>query len=112
MRFLRENWTVWWARVSFEDDPTESKVRPVVIIDGRAFVCTALKVTSQKRNDRFHVELIQWRKAGLGKPSWVEIGKTVKLSEDSFGDMIGTLDNEDILRIVRGLSRAMDDDHR
>ena len=87
-------------------------MRPVVIIDGRAFVCAALKVTSQKRNDRFHVELIQWRKAGLDRPSWVEIGKTVKLSEDSFGDMIGTLDNEDILGIVRELSQSMDDDHR
>ncbi len=103
MGFLKENWTVWWARVTFEDDPSTYKVRPVVIIDGRAFVCTALKVTSQRKNDLYHVELVQWRAAGLDKPSWVEVGKTVRLNEDSFGEMIGRLDHEDILRIVRRL---------
>lgn len=104
MGFLKENWTVWTAKVAFEDDPSISKVRPVVVIDGNAFVCTALKVTSQRKNDRYHVELVQWRAAGLDKPSWVEVGKTVQLNENSFGEMIGRLDHEDILRIVKRLS--------
>ncbi|MBP5291001.1 MAG: type II toxin-antitoxin system PemK/MazF family toxin [Lachnospiraceae bacterium] len=104
MGILKENWTVWWARVYFEDSPDEYKKRPVIIIDGSAFVCTALKVTSQRKDDRYHVELIQWKAAGLSKPSWVEIGKKIELTEDSFGEMIGKLDYEDVLRIVKRLS--------
>ena len=75
----------------------------MVIIDGRAFICTALKVTSQKKDDPKHVKLLQWEAAGLSKPSWVDVGKTIKLNEDSFREKIGVLDQEDVFRIMRKL---------
>lgn len=100
----KEKWSVWRAVVYFEDDPTQFKERPVVILDDRVLLCVSLKVTSKEKNDRFHVRLKQWRAAGLTKPSWVDISKVLEIKEQDFTDEIGKLDIEDIMAIIRGLS--------
>lgn len=79
----------------------------MVIVDGRAFICIALKVTSKRKDDPKHVKLLQWEAAGLSKPSWVDVGKTIKLNEDSFRGKIGVLDQEDIVRIMWKLTGSI-----
>ena len=98
-----EQWSVWTARVYFEDQPEVFKVRPVVIYGNRAFICTALKVTSREKNDRFHIAIRQWAAAGLDKPSWIDISKVIQMPEDQLIAQIGTLDTEDILEVLSRL---------
>ncbi len=99
--FLRERWSVWWAVVRFEDDPNESKIRPVVVLDDKAAFCISLKVTSQKKDDRYYVKLKQWEAAGLSEPSWVRVVGTLSLKDEDFISKIGMLDMDDIYVIMR-----------
>ena len=96
-----DQWSVWTARVYFEDQPEVYKVRPVVIYNETAFCCTSLKVTSKEKNDCFHVPIIQWSKAGLDKPSWIDVSKTIRLPKEQLIEEIGVLDTEDVLSVLR-----------
>lgn len=29
----KKRWEIWWASVAYEDDPTHTEVRPVLIVD-------------------------------------------------------------------------------
>ena len=89
--------------MEFEDEPGKSKRRPVIIVDGRGIICTTLKVTSQKKDDPNHVKLSQWQAAGLSKQSWVDVSRTVPISEESLNDFIGNVDYADIIRIRKRL---------
>ena len=79
------------------------KVCPVVIYGNRAFICTALKVTSREKNDRFHIATRQLAAAGLDKPSWIDISKVIRLPEDQLIEQIGMLDTEDLLAVLSRL---------
>lgn len=96
-----EKWEVWWAEVYFEDNPNESKIRPVVVYGGQCFPCVSFKVTSQVKKDKNHIEIVQWESAGLSKPSFIDISRTLSIPEDSFMERIGRLDVEDILSVMR-----------
>ncbi len=96
-----DKWDIWLARVYFEDKPDEFKDRPVVIYDEQAFVCTSFKVTSQIKNDARHMRIEKWKEAGLSKPSWIDISKTLSIDESCFIKKLGTLDSEDILTLLR-----------
>ena len=103
MRILKEKWSVWYATVRYEEDSSISKDRPVVILDDRTTLCLSLKVTSKEKNDRYHVRLRQWEAAGLTRPSWVDISKTINVEEKDFISKVGMLDAEDILEIMKRL---------
>ncbi|MBO4552552.1 MAG: type II toxin-antitoxin system PemK/MazF family toxin [Candidatus Methanomethylophilaceae archaeon] len=100
---MKEKWSIWWAEVFFEDDPDVSKIRPVVILEDRIAVCVSLKVTSKVHNDATHVILEQWESAGLTSPSWVDMSRVLNIPESCFKEKIGTLDQCDILSILRRL---------
>ena len=97
----KEQWSIWLAVVYFEDNPNVFKERPVVILDDHNAFCLSLKVTSQKKDSRYHVELKQWKLAGLDKPSWVDVSKKLMIQENNLIKRIGKLDMEDILVIMR-----------
>lgn len=103
MNQKKEKWSVWIAVVYFEDDPTEFKERPVIVLDDHISLCFSLKVTSKEKNDKYHVKLKQWMAAGLPKPSWVDISKIIKIRDENFRKEIGMLDIEDIYEIMKRL---------
>ncbi len=98
-----DQWSVWTARVYFEDQPDVFKVRPVVIYGDKVFVCTVLKVTSREKSNRFHISIRQWRAAGLDKPSWIDVSKVINLPKEQLIEQIGMLDAEDIISIISNL---------
>ena len=100
-----ERWAVCTAKVYFEDSPNEFKIRPVIILGDRGFVCESLKVTSQPKNDSRHIKLSQWQAAGLDKPSWVDISKTIRIPPEEIMGEIGILDSEDVFNIIKALNR-------
>lgn len=74
-------WEVWRMDFKFDDDPSRSKERPVLIAskndDALNVVLLSLKVTSHApRTDApGEVPLLDWREAGLSKPSTVRCTK-------------------------------------
>ncbi len=95
-------WDIWIARVQFEDS-AESKIRPVLIIDGTLCYVFALKITSHvPRDDRpGEYQIVQWREAGLLKLSILRISKRLNLPSESFVKMIGELTELDRMNVSR-----------
>jgi len=70
---------IYWLNVGYQDSPTESKIRPVVIIgiedDELLLLVATTSVPSKdppKHFDKYKIPILNWRKAGLLKPSWVQ----------------------------------------
>lgn len=99
-------WDIYWAEVLYEDNPSESKVRPVVIAKDSVVYVLALKVTSQnvRENDDGDYRLIYWKEAGLSAPSVVRIRKISKLAPEAFGECIGRVQAADAYNIQRIMS--------
>lgn len=97
----RQKWSVWSAEVRYSDDPTKSKIRPVVIID-ETTVALCLRVTSSSGHRRY--ELKQWSAANLDHQSYVDCSALVRLDESDFHGYIGDLDVVDVIGITRLLN--------
>lgn len=98
-------WDVWIADVYFEDDPTQSKQRPVVIVSLEPTVCISLKITSHKKRDcKGEYEIIEWVFAGLNCPSVIRASKICRLKDSDFSRRIGHLHPVDIKNLNNILS--------
>ena len=85
-------WDIWIARVEFEEEPG-FKIRPVLIIDGTRCYVLSLKITPHPPREEYAGEyrIVQWREAGLLKPSTIRISKQINLPAESFIKRIGRL---------------------
>ena len=87
---------VWLVRYYYDDAPTESKVRPVVIINGQALAIYGYKMTSQApRNDREYV-IKDLDNAGLTKKTIIRTSKYIELHENVMIRKIGDLSAKDL----------------
>ena len=98
--FIR--WDIWIAKVEFEEG-TGSKIRPVLIIDGTRCYVLSLKITSHFPRSQFpgEYQIIEWKEAGLMKPSTIRISKQLNLPADSFVKRIGRLTELDRLNVLK-----------
>ena len=98
--FIR--WDIWIAKVEFEEG-TGSKIRPVLIIDGTRCYVLSLKITSHVPRSQFpgEYQIIEWKEAGLMKPSTIRINKQLNLPADSFAKRIGRLTELDRLNVLK-----------
>jgi hypothetical protein len=95
-------WDVYLANVPFEDLP-ESKLRPVVILDGCVYAIDCLKMTSHAPRAGEYA-LRYWQEAGLRKPTTVRISKRLQLKETDFIHRIGRLHLVDIAEIEKRIA--------
>lgn len=81
---------VWRLEFAFEEDPSLSKRRPVVVavVDKSAERAVVVKVTGHGPRREFpgEVRLADWRGAGLSKPSTVRCSKSLSIGLESFDD--------------------------
>lgn len=102
MRFKQGE--VWLARVSFRDNPSEYKPRPVLIV-GNEFTVDVDVITDpitdvKNRRSDFDIEVIDWKEAGLAKPSVVRTSKPTTLHQSMFIKKLGKLLEEDFSNIL------------
>lgn len=98
-------WELWWAKVQFEES-SETKRRPVLIVDEDELWVFAFKVTSREpRNEWGEYEVIKWQSSGLDKPSTVRLSRRIALTDRDLESKIGDLHPIDIQRI----SKMLDD---
>ena len=91
-----EPWDLWWAEVKYEDHEG-SKRRPVLIVSADEVYVLSYKITSHEaRNQWGEYEIVQWKSAGLPKPSAVRLTQLYKFNQSSLKKKIGRLTPMDI----------------
>lgn len=100
---IPNEWEVWNAKVKFDDDLTQIKLRPVLVISNYGNCALSLKITSHAPRAEFCGEysLIKWSEAGLHRQSTVRTSKKLCLVESDFVHKIGRLHPVDILEIMK-----------
>lgn len=93
---------VWIVDFPFEDDPTQSKIRPCVIIDiDSELAVLSIKVTRHEARDEYDVPIFKWREANLLNLSYARVSKVMVFSRENFVKKCGTLDEMDFNNIKR-----------
>lgn len=102
--FNPRKWEIWLATVYFEDNPTQAKERPVIILDITAsYVYVAIKVTSSAPRAGYPKEYVirKWAEAGLDKHSTARCSKILRIPRSEMIHYIGTLHPVDIMGILK-----------
>lgn len=91
-------WDIYWADMPYEENPSESKMRPVIIAKDKSVYVLVIRVTSKHARDcdPYDYELQKWKEAGLDRPSTVRVAKIAQIRPDRIGDSIGRLALVDI----------------
>lgn len=101
-----QKWEVWLAKVAFEDNPAEAKIRPVLVIDKKEAYIISFKMTSHEPRQAFCGEYsIQFfKEAGLIKPTVIRLSKKLSLLKDDFIKKLGRLHPYDINGVIKILN--------
>lgn len=113
---------IFWIEVGYEDFPEESKIRPAIIVGEEDRALLILVATTSvppndppKYFDQFKIPVLNWRKAGLLKPSWVQSLKLIRLKRDQLSnlvkedDFIGRLSELDFNYLIGEIERLHND---
>ena len=102
---------VWFAEFPFSEDETQSKDRPVIVLDvddDEARVLS-VKVTSAEPRSEFDIELFDWNKIPLHHKSTADVSSTRFILKEDFRRRIGKLsdaDWENVTDLYAGYLRA------
>lgn len=79
-------WEIWLAKVSFEDNPNVIKNRPVLILQNNTAIFISAKITSHAPRNDFPGEykIIEWETAGLKKRIYNTAFKIITTSKTRF----------------------------
>lgn len=82
-----------------------SKSRPVVIVEDEAYLVEVYEVTSHEARDwdRGDYKIVDWREAGLNKPSVLRLSHTTKLARALIERKIGSFTARDAQGIANKL---------
>jgi mRNA interferase MazF len=98
---------IYKVLIYFEDDETQYKSRPAVIIniqEDKYF--TIAEITSIPPNvppkyyDSFKVPIYKYSEAGLNRMSYVKANKLHKIVEDKLYEFLGKMDLEDLQNAI------------
>ena len=97
-------WEIWWAYVSFEDDASQGKERPVLVLEDGVVYVIALMITSHEQRNVFgEYDVTKWQSAGLKTPSTIRLSRRLKLEESDLIRKMGDLHPLDIVTLQRYL---------
>lgn len=102
---------IWVAKFSYYEDPTQYKMRPVVIISNDELnesddVIILAPITSARPRNDYDVIINYWRDAGLDRASCIRASKLTSLHKAFLKVKIGTLQCTD-LKSVLDVSRLI-----
>ena len=77
---------VWSAWVKYEENPTEGKYRPVIVISVEKDVAKVLSIpiTSARPRDEYDIEVFDWQDVPLDKLSTARISKVLLIPISDF----------------------------
>ena len=93
---------IYWYNFIFDEDSTKPKCRPVIVLDTDVILPIA-KITSHKARTSKDYEIINWKEAGLSKPSVIRFDKIQIIKQSALleSNYIGHLSEEDIYELKR-----------
>jgi len=100
---------VVWTWVAYEDDPSQGKDRPVVVIGRRGTMLAAVALTS-KRHDREPQVLVgrgPWDHEG--RSSYAKVDRVIEVDPTAMRREGAILDHERFLAVVDGVRRHLED---
>ncbi|WP_045576108.1 type II toxin-antitoxin system PemK/MazF family toxin [Desulfosporosinus sp. I2] len=110
--------TIFWLNIGYQDIPAESKIRPAIIVGlGNKNLLILVATTSVPPNDppkyfdQFKIPILNWRRSGLLKPSWVQGLKLIHLTREQLRalvqdeDFIGRMVSHDFNYLVGEIER-------
>ena len=102
---------VWLINFPFEEDLTQIKKRPGVVldVDHEILKVLTIKVTKHKPKDydKYDTEIFYWKEAKLKFKSTARISKTMLLDKDKFIHKIGDLHPDDLTDIQNKFIKFM-----
>lgn len=101
-----------WADLNPVRGREQAGHRPVLILshdvfNARSGTVIAMAITSQEPSAGFPLTL-ESRAAGLTKRSWVKISQVRTLSVDRIGKRLGRASDEELARVLDGLSEIIE----
>ena len=97
---------IYTVEIFFDDDPSKSKLRPVLIINAENNIYTFAEITSTPPKvpptyfDRFKKPIQDWQKAGLLNASYVKTHKLHRSGEDKLVKYRGKIEGEELIAIL------------
>ena len=91
---------IWWTNFPFEDSK-RMKHRPAIVIDDNRIAVLAMYVTSQNKDNPYNIEITDWEKAGLKRPSWARVDRIISIDEWRIEQKIGELTERDLLKFLQ-----------
>lgn len=85
---------VVWAWVPYEEDPTQGKDRPLLVIGHIEDDVAALALTSRAHDDRHHHPLGAGPWDSRGRPSWIKLDRLLRLDPDAIRREGAVLDRD------------------
>lgn len=98
---------VVWTWVAYEDDPTDGKDRPVLVVGREGNVLLGLMLSSQPERDGQR----NWLSLGPGawdrqaRPSWIRLDRVLEVDEDGIRREGAVLDRSRFAAVARALRR-------
>jgi mRNA interferase MazF len=98
---------IYWAELNPVRGREQAGLRPVLILSNDLFNCRsgtaiAMAITSQPQRAGFPLTFAL-SEDKLSKPSWVKISQVRTISVERLGKRMGSLEKEDLDRILDGL---------
>lgn len=92
---------VWFVEFPFEDDPTKTSNRPVIVLDEDTLGVLSVKVTKHavREEDPYDLPIVYWQEANLRLASTARISKVMILDADAFIVKFGDLHPDDLHRV-------------
>ena len=97
-------YSVLVTRIEYADK-SGSKIRPAVVVKFNDEVIRTFRITSKYEDKSDYIksqylEIIDWFKAGLRNPSWIDMVQLYDIDNDGFNiKVIGKLSDRDINRL-------------
>jgi mRNA-degrading endonuclease toxin of MazEF toxin-antitoxin module len=91
-----EPYSIWWAEISFAENPDQKKRRPVLVIDPRNNIVICLRMTSTPRKVESDFVIMRWEEAGLYRETVINTQRRIQVKPDDLLDYIGNLHVDDI----------------
>ena len=104
---------VWRARFPFEDDPTQSKVRPVLVMavddESQQVSVLAMKITSTEPRDKYDFILEDWALIPIAHESTICPAHVSALPLGNFQELLGRVTDRDWDMVTDRFVKDMND---
>lgn len=94
-----------------EEDNSKSLNRPVIVLDENILGVLSVKITkhSPRSEDPYDTPILYWQEANLRLSSTARVSKVTVLDQDSFIFKIGSLHEEDLVRVENMYRKYLED---